>query len=63
VVFGDRTSTAQQIEVDENNKGGRVPIVLITGGKLPKYLCPKASSKISFFSGGHTCDGRIDEQL
>jgi hypothetical protein len=31
VVFGDRTPTAQQIEVDENNDGGRVPIVSITG--------------------------------
>jgi hypothetical protein len=63
VVFGDRTSTAQQIEVDENNDGGRVPIVSITGGKLPKCLCPKMSSKISFFSEEHTCDDRNDEQL
>jgi hypothetical protein len=31
VKFGDKTSTAQQIEVDENNDGGRVPIVSITG--------------------------------
>jgi hypothetical protein len=63
VKFGDKTATAQQIEVDENNDGGRVPIVSITGGKLPKCLCPKALSKKSFFSRRPTSDDRNDEQL
>jgi hypothetical protein len=50
VVFGDRTSTAQQIKVDENNKGGRVPIVLITGGKPNVFVqkrCQKYLSSVA----------------
>jgi hypothetical protein len=44
VVFGDRTSTAQQIKVDENNKGGRVPIVLITGVADQLQMTPLTSN-------------------